>query len=56
MFKLVVKIIVCKYGLYVIFMLKFLFGINGFGMYCNMLLFNEEGNVFYDELGEMGLS
>lgn len=48
--------IVCKYGFYVIFMLKLLFGINGFGMYCNMFLFNDEGNVFYDKDGELELS
>lgn len=41
MFKFVVKIIVCKYGLYVIFMLKLLFGVNGLGMYCNVLLFKD---------------
>lgn len=46
---MVVKIIVCKYGLYVIFMVKFKFGINGLGMYCNMFFFDNEGNnVFFD--------
>ena len=55
-FKLVVKTIARKHGLHATFMPKPLFGINGSGMHCNMSLFNEEGNVFYDESGEMGLS
>lgn len=37
-------------------MLKLFFGVNGFGMYFNMLLFNEKGNVFFDESGELELS
>ena len=55
-FKLVVKTIARKHGLHATFMPKPLFGINGSGMHCNMSLFNEEGNVFYDESVEMGLS
>ena len=55
-FKLVVKTIARKHNLHATFMPKPLFGINGSGMHCNMSLFNEEGNVFYDESGEMGLS
>ena len=35
---------------------KPLYGINGSGMHCNMSLFNDEGNVFYDEDGPMKLS
>ncbi|KAF1296170.1 type I glutamate--ammonia ligase [Enterococcus sp. JM4C] len=55
-FKLVVKTIARKHGLHATFMPKPLFGINGSGMHCNMSLFTEEGNAFYDEEGEMGLS
>jgi glutamine synthetase len=55
-FKLVVKTIARKHGLHATFMPKPLFGINGSGMHCNMSLFTEEGNAFYDADGEMGLS
>ncbi|MGM0123533.1 glutamine synthetase [Enterococcus sp. AZ194] len=55
-FKLVVKTIARKHGLHATFMPKPLFGINGSGMHCNMSLFTEEGNAFYDEDGEMELS
>ncbi|EPH99070.1 MULTISPECIES: type I glutamate--ammonia ligase [unclassified Enterococcus] len=55
-FKLVVKTIARKHGLHATFMPKPLYGINGSGMHCNMSLFNEEGNVFYDKDGELELS
>ena len=55
-FKLVVKTIARKHGLHATFMAKPKFGINGSGMHCNMSLFNDEGNVFYDEEGPMKLS
>ncbi|MFC4771834.1 type I glutamate--ammonia ligase [Enterococcus hermanniensis] len=55
-FKLVVKTIARKHGLHATFMPKPLYGINGSGMHCNMSLFNDEGNVFYDEDGPMKLS
>ena len=55
-FKLVVKTIARKHGLHATFMPKPLFGINGSGMHCNMSLFNDEGNVFYDKDGELELS
>lgn len=55
-FKLVVKTIARKHGLHATFMPKPLYGINGSGMHCNMSLFNEEGNAFYDENGSMQLS
>lgn len=55
-FKLVVKTIARKHGLHATFMPKPLFGINGSGMHCNMSLFNEDGNVFFDENGDMQLS
>ena len=55
-FKLVVKTIARKHGLHATFMPKPLFGINGSGMHCNMSLFNDEGNVFYDKDGDLELS
>ncbi len=35
---------------------KPLFGVNGSGMHFNMSLFNEKGNAFFDESGELELS
>lgn len=55
-FKLVVKTIARKHGLYATFMPKPLHGINGSGMHINMSLFNGKQNVFYDENAEDGLS
>ena len=43
-FKLVVKTIARKHGLYATFMAKPKFGIAGSGMHCNMSLFDENGN------------
>ncbi|WP_208558770.1 type I glutamate--ammonia ligase [Marinilactibacillus kalidii] len=55
-FKLIVKTVARKYGLHATFMAKPIFGINGSGMHCNMSLFNESGNAFFDENGPMQLS
>lgn len=55
-FELVVRTIARKHGLHATFMPKPLHGIAGSGMHINMSLFNEEGNVFYDENGEDQLS
>lgn len=55
-FKLVVKTIARKFGLYATFMPKPLAGINGSGMHINMSLFHDKGNAFYDEKGDMALS
>lgn len=55
-FKLVVKTIARKHGLHATFMPKPLFGINGSGMHCNMSLFDETGNVFFDPEGPKQLS
>ncbi|MBS1005836.1 type I glutamate--ammonia ligase [Levilactobacillus brevis] len=55
-FKLVVKTVARKYGLYATFMPKPLAGINGSGMHLNMSLFHDQGNAFYDKNGEMELS
>lgn len=55
-FKLIVKTVARKHGLHATFMPKPVFGVNGSGMHCNMSLFNEEGNTFYDAESESGLS
>lgn len=55
-FKLVVKTIARKHGLYATFMPKPLHGISGSGMHINMSLFNKDGNVFFDKDGEEQLS
>ncbi|MCA1053625.1 type I glutamate--ammonia ligase [Rossellomorea aquimaris] len=55
-FKLVVKTIARKHGLHATFMPKPLFGVNGSGMHCNMSLFKEGKNSFYDENGDLQLS
>jgi glutamine synthetase len=55
-FKLVVKTIARKHGLHATFMPKPLFGINGSGMHCNVSLFKEKENVFYDTKGQLELS
>ena len=47
-FKLVVKTIARKHGLYATFMPKPIHGINGSGMHINMSLFDKDGNAFYD--------
>lgn len=55
-FKLVVKTIARKHGLHATFMPKPIFGINGSGMHCNMSLFKDGENVFYDKNDERELS
>ncbi|MGR3763975.1 type I glutamate--ammonia ligase [Rossellomorea sp. NS-SX7] len=55
-FKLVVKTIARKHGLHATFMPKPLFGVNGSGMHCNMSLFKEGQNSFFDEKGDLQLS
>lgn len=55
-FKLVVKTIARKHGLHATFMPKPLFGINGSGMHCNMSLFKDDQNVFFDSEGPLQLS
>ena len=56
-FKLVVKSIARKHGLYATFMPKPIAGVNGSGMHCNVSLFNEDGsNAFFDENGPHQLS
>ncbi len=55
-FKNVVKTIAIKYGMHATFMPKPIFGVNGNGMHCNLSLFKDEENVFYDEQGKSQLS
>ncbi len=55
-FKLVVKSIAQRHGLFASFMPKPIFGINGSGMHVNMSLFKDGKNAFYDENDENGLS
>lgn len=55
LFKLVVKTIARKHGMYATFMAKPKHGIAGSGMHCNMSLFTEEGNAFYDPKDPRGM-
>lgn len=56
LFKLVVKTIAHKHGLYATFMAKPKFGISGSGMHCNMSLFTKDGqNAFFDVNDEKGM-
>lgn len=55
-FKLVVKSIAQRHGVYATFMPKPFFGINGSGMHINMSLSKDGENVFYDESDSLGLS
>ncbi len=55
-FKLVVKTIARKHGLHATFMPKPIFGVNGSGMHCNISLFKDGVNAFFNENGERKLS
>ncbi len=55
-FKLVVKVIAKKYGLHATFMPKPLNDECGSGMHCNMSLFKDGKNAFYDPTKPNGLS
>lgn len=55
-FKLVVKTIARKHGLHATFMPKPLFGVNGSGMHCNLSLFKNGENSFYDPSADLQLS
>lgn len=55
-FKLVVKVIAKKYGLHATFMPKPINNECGSGMHCNMSLFRDGKNAFYDPEDKNGLS
>lgn len=55
-FKLVVKSIAKRHGLFASFMPKPLYGVNGSGMHTNMSLSKNGKNIFADLQGENGLS
>ncbi|MFC3927295.1 type I glutamate--ammonia ligase [Streptococcus caprae] len=55
LFKLVVKTIARKHNMYATFMAKPKYGIAGSGMHCNMSLFNQNGNAFYDPEDPRGM-
>ena len=48
-FKLAVKAIAAKHNLHATFMPKPIFGVNGSGMHCNISLFKDGKNAFYDK-------
>lgn len=55
-FKLVVKTMAKKHGLFASFMPKPLYGVNGSGMHTNMSLTKDGKNIFDDPKGKNGLS
>ncbi|MBQ3311489.1 type I glutamate--ammonia ligase [bacterium] len=55
-FKIAVKAIAAQYGLHATFMAKPIYGINGSGMHCNVSLFKNGKNAFYDPKTESQLS
>ncbi len=55
-FKIAVKAIAAQYGLHATFMAKPIYGINGSGMHCNVSLFKDGKNAFYNDKTETKLS
>ena len=55
-YRLVVKEVAMKYGVYATFMPKPVFGINGSGMHVHQSLFKGESNAFFDKNDEYYLS
>jgi len=55
-FKYVVKSIASEYGVHATFMPKPIYGVNGSGMHCNLSLFKDGKNLFFDENTDYQLS
>ena len=55
-YRIVVKEVASKYGLYATFMPKPLFGVNGSGMHTHQSLFKDNRNVFFDPNDKYRLS
>ncbi|MDR1167392.1 MAG: type I glutamate--ammonia ligase [Heliobacteriaceae bacterium] len=55
-FRIAVKAIAAEYNLHATFMPKPIFGINGSGMHCNVSLFKDGKNAFYDKKAEYELA
>src|SRR5450756_920856 len=55
-FKYIIKNVAYQNGYTATFMPKPMFGDNGSGMHCHQSLWNESGNLFFDEKGYAGLS
>ncbi|MGI9861839.1 type I glutamate--ammonia ligase [Moorella naiadis] len=55
-FKFVVRTIAQRHGLHATFMPKPIYGISGSGMHCNISLFRDGQNAFYDPDGDLQLS
>ncbi len=55
-YRLIVKEIALKHGVYATFMPKPVFGVNGSGMHVHQSLFRGKTNVFFDPSDEHGLS